>query len=113
MCALGHFDENNVKKAALGIRGSFPAPGRYQVRVCVQCGTCAEVCPVEAITRRDGVWVLDRELCTACGACISACPWGVMFTHPGTPQPIKCDACGDCVPYCPREVLRIAEEAEE
>ncbi|HCC32610.1 MAG TPA: 4Fe-4S ferredoxin [Clostridiales bacterium] len=113
LCALDHFGENNVKKAALGIRGLFPSPGRYEVRVCVQCGTCAEVCPVEAISRRNGAWVLDRELCTGCGACIAACPGGVMFTHPGTPEPIKCDACGECVPYCPRNVLRIAEEVQE
>ncbi|HSW09383.1 MAG TPA: 4Fe-4S binding protein [Bacillota bacterium] len=113
VCALDHFGENNVKKAAIGIRGLFPAPGRYDVRVCVQCGTCAEVCPVEAIRLRHGAWVLDRELCTGCGACIAACPWGVMFTHPGTPEPIKCDACGECVPYCPRNVLCIAEVVQE
>lgn len=112
LCALTHYQENNIKKAALAIRGFFPAPGRYEVAVCDQCGECAAVCPEEAITRPNGAWVIDSGRCTGCGVCVEACPRQVMWVHPDLTAPIKCDACGECVPYCSREVLTIEKGGE-
>lgn len=40
---------------------------------CTGCGTCADVCPVEAITV-DDVAEVDPDLCIDCGACADACP---------------------------------------
>ena len=40
---------------------------------CTACGSCAEVCPVEAITEGD-IYVIDAELCTDCGTCVDECP---------------------------------------
>ena len=40
---------------------------------CTACGTCAEVCPVEAIKVND-VAVVNEEECLECGACVSECP---------------------------------------
>lgn len=40
---------------------------------CTACGTCAEVCPVEAIKVND-VAVVNDEECLECGACVSECP---------------------------------------
>ena len=109
-CAFSHFQENNIRKAALAIIPHFPAPGTYEVRVCVQCGTCADVCPVEAILRNeDGAYYIDAEECIACGDCIEVCPEQVIFTIPGRDEPFECDLCGSCVEFCGMSVLSIAE----
>lgn len=47
--------------------------------LCMQCGTCAAVCPTHAITLDWDVAtgcrvVIDRERCTDCGICLEACP---------------------------------------
>ena len=45
---------------------------------CVSCGTCAENCPVEAITEGDGIYVIDADACLGCGACADGCPAGAI-----------------------------------
>jgi len=41
---------------------------------CVNCGSCAGDCPVEAISEVDGHHQIDAGKCTDCGACVSSCP---------------------------------------
>ena len=41
---------------------------------CVYCGTCAAVCPVEAIKEGDDIYVIDAEACINCGTCFGVCP---------------------------------------
>ena len=41
---------------------------------CVNCGACAEDCPVEAISEGDGKYVIDADICVDCGTCIDNCP---------------------------------------
>lgn len=41
---------------------------------CFGFGSCAAVCPFDAIHVIDGVAVVDREKCRACGKCIAVCP---------------------------------------
>ncbi|MHB0871593.1 MAG: aldehyde ferredoxin oxidoreductase C-terminal domain-containing protein [Chloroflexota bacterium] len=113
ICALHNFQENNPAKAALRVRGLFPAPGHYDLRLCDQCGECARVCPTEAIYRTDdGAYLIDASLCTGCYACVEACPKGVMFTHDSMEAPIKCNACGECVTYCPKRLLAMGADGE-
>jgi len=48
--------------------------------LCIQCGTCASVCPTKAINilelRKTGLIypVIDKNLCTNCGLCNKVCP---------------------------------------
>jgi ferredoxin len=49
-------------------------PAKVDIETCTGCGSCVEVCPVEAITLDDGVAVVDEEICTDCGACANECP---------------------------------------
>ncbi|GAB6265202.1 MAG: Coenzyme F420 hydrogenase/dehydrogenase, beta subunit C-terminal domain [Methanothrix sp.] len=48
--------------------------------LCTGCGTCAAICPQEAINllvdSKKGVFLptVDEELCNECGICIKACP---------------------------------------
>lgn len=46
------------------------------LKVCFSCGSCAEVCPVKAITLNDSDTPLpvDQEKCIGCGKCVSTCP---------------------------------------
>ena len=41
---------------------------------CVKCGSCAELCPVEAISEGDDKYVIDADVCVSCGACAAQCP---------------------------------------
>jgi len=110
VCGLTNFNEVNPAKAALGIIGHFPAPGRYEIRFCDQCGTCAEVCPLEAIKETDGIYLINPEICTGCAACVDACPHEVMMLHPDSNVPIKCTSCGQCAEVCTRDAIALTSK---
>ncbi len=42
--------------------------------VCIGCGTCVGVCPVEAISLVDGKADINQETCIHCGTCAGVCP---------------------------------------
>lgn len=39
---------------------------------CTSCGTCVELCPVEAINSKEP-WKTNTDTCISCGRCISVC----------------------------------------
>ena len=41
---------------------------------CVKCGSCADNCPVEAISEGDEKYVIDADVCVSCGSCAANCP---------------------------------------
>jgi MinD superfamily P-loop ATPase len=41
---------------------------------CVGCGSCAEVCRFDAITKVAGVYAVDAIACEGCAACFYVCP---------------------------------------
>jgi pyruvate formate lyase activating enzyme len=43
---------------------------------CTGCGTCAQVCPQEAIEVYSGKSHTNREVCIGCGRCADTCPNG-------------------------------------
>mgnify|MGYP003317431200 CR=1 FL=1 len=43
---------------------------------CVACGSCAEACPVGAISEGDGKYVINPDACLGCGTCADTCPVG-------------------------------------
>jgi len=101
---------------------------RYVVTHCMHCSQprCQDVCPVDAITKReDGIVLIDDELCTGCKDCIEACPLGVMQFDEEKGLAEKCDLCVEridrglqpaCVAACPShciyfgDISRITEQ---
>lgn len=41
---------------------------------CISCGTCEDVCPVEAISPGDTKYVINSDVCAECGSCAEQCP---------------------------------------
>lgn len=41
---------------------------------CIGCGKCAAICPMEAITLRDGRPTRDQANCAFCLGCVNVCP---------------------------------------
>jgi len=90
---------------------------KYIVTHCMHCirPPCENICPVEAITKReDGIVLIDEELCIGCKDCIEACPFGVMQFDEEKGIAQKCDLCVDrldrgsqpaCVAACPSHCI--------
>lgn len=112
-CSLNLFQENNPKKGALLLVPHFPNPGVFEMKVCTQCGECAEVCPVDAIKKNDrGAWYVEFSECIMCEACVPVCPENVMMINSKLATTTwKCELCADCVKVCGTNVLSIAAEA--
>ncbi len=80
--------------------------------ICHQClkAPCAEQCPVNAISSREGVVVVDRQACIGCGVCVTACPFGAVTMIDGAV--LKCELCGGdpaCVKYCAAKAIQFIE----
>ena len=45
---------------------------------CINCGSCASVCPVECISEGSVHYEVDGSACIDCGACEEACPTGAI-----------------------------------
>lgn len=41
---------------------------------CTKCGSCASVCPQEAISEGSDQYVIDADKCVDCGVCVDECP---------------------------------------
>ncbi len=52
---------------------------------CIECGTCAEVCPMGAIDSQDSK-IIDQVKCITCCACIKNCAQNARAMKPG---PVK------------------------
>ena len=42
--------------------------------VCIGCGECAEICPVDAVNMEGDIAVIDEAWCIGCGVCATVCP---------------------------------------
>lgn len=49
----------------------------FDARLCIDCGTCREVCPEKALDRNNCFYI-DRSKCTLCYVCVDSCPSGAL-----------------------------------
>ena len=93
---------------------------------CIGLGSCAKVCPFDAIKMREnGLPQIDEDKCIGCGKCVEICPKNIIklvpfdkkvyiacVSHNKAAVVIKtckigCIGCGKCVKACPREAIKL------
>jgi electron transport complex protein RnfB len=61
----------------------FPNPGNMSItnyyaeidpEICTGCGTCINICPMEAIKLKDDISIIKKKRCIGCGNCVVKCP---------------------------------------
>ncbi|MCX5696822.1 MAG: DUF362 domain-containing protein [Candidatus Omnitrophica bacterium] len=50
---------------------------------CTACGCCIAICPVEAISFKDGKAFIDQRKCVGCGECLCACKFDAVYINWG------------------------------
>lgn len=95
--------------------------------ICRHCDNayCLELCPANAISRVQGVVIINDDKCTGCGICEQGCPYGVItmtsYTENGKEKSIanKCDLCIDrqvkdknplCYIACPTKAIGLVSK---
>lgn len=84
--------------------------GKDVIKSCNQCGKCADVCPVNAISQNSkGIYTIDKKVCVGCMACVDICPENVICKSMDNGYATKCIACGICAKACPQDVLAVED----
>ena len=94
---------------------------------CLGYGTCAKVCPFNAISIVDGIAVVDKEKCKACSKCIAVCPKNLISLVPKSAKiavsckstdkgpvtmkacSVGCIGCGLCVKACENGAVSVSD----
>jgi electron transport protein HydN len=78
---------------------------------------CMAACPNEAIRRNErGIVMIFQDECLQCGTCIEACPYDAIFYNYAQDKYFMCDLCAGreggplCVELCPVGALTLSGE---
>jgi Pyruvate/2-oxoacid:ferredoxin oxidoreductase delta subunit len=71
-CCCGHFNSFSMGAAPFHSYTSHIA--KIDEELCMGCGTCVEVCPLDAPSLDGEIGVLDELRCMGCGVCAQKCP---------------------------------------
>ena len=96
---------------------------------CLGFGSCAAVCPQDAIRVVDGVAMVNRKKCVGCGLCVKACPKGLIELVPESKRVIVqcsnkdkgpmvkkvctagCIGCGICQKQCECDAIHVDRQS--
>ena len=70
---------------------------------------------MERTIRRKRKAVVATDMCVACGCCVKVCPMEAIEIWRGIAARVaeeKCVGCGKCARECPASVIEIREEGE-
>ncbi len=71
---------------------------------------CAKGCPTGSLTQRLGGGVKqDISLCIRCGVCAKLCPVDAIYLEPGSGLPFLCIHCGRCTSFCPHNCIELTD----
>jgi ferredoxin len=76
-------------------QGIIVAPAKQHVsrcdELCMHCGMCLALCPVDALTIEEGsrLVIFNEEECTVCGMCTRICPVGAMHADAAYASPAE------------------------
>ena len=104
------FAEAGISKSAIHVKSAGGFERGFVVSVCRACPDppCMRVCPVDALSKRDGGGViLKPHKCIGCGNCVEACTISAIFWDEQNKKPVICVYCGYCANYCPYGVLKL------
>ena len=99
-CKQEHNTPNGVRLIYISEDGPKAVNGKldftYRANICKHCDDppCREVCPVDAISKRDdSIVILNEDECTGCGSCIDACPHSAISFDEEKGVARKCNLC--------------------
>lgn len=121
-CAYANSGERDMVKALtnLQIHPRIQIEEQNGISFAVSCRHCDEPlcvkgCITGALTKQDGVIVIDKDKCVGCYTCILSCPYGaISHSEKGAIQ--KCELCTktaegvpQCVKGCPNGAIVFEE----
>lgn len=101
--------------------------GKACAWACFGLGTCAAVCPADAIRLADGIAVVDADKCISCAQCVAVCPQHIIAMRPDSAKiEVRCSShafgkavkavcsagcigCGICQRVCPHDAIRVTD----
>ena len=101
--------------------------GKACAWACFGLGTCAAVCPADAIRLEDGIAVVDADKCISCEQCVAACPQHIIAMRPDSAKiEVRCSShafgkavkavcsagcigCGICQRVCPHDAIHVTD----
>lgn len=112
----------------LDCRRAVMVPGRGDKACshgCLGLGSCVAACQFGALSIKDGIAVVNKELCVACGKCVTTCPNNVISLVPyDSAYAVQCNSkdkgkevmsvcksgcigCGICVKQCEFDAVKV------
>jgi len=61
---------------------------RIDAALCTGCGTCLEICPMNAVEQEGEAFRVIEKRCLGCGLCVNRCPSGAkaLVEKPNVPE---------------------------
>lgn len=115
VCAAVNQKNHSLTKSAIKVRTAGGMASSFVSIVCLGClePACMEVCPSQALERREGGGVLlNPAKCIGCRACETSCIMRAVNFDEDAKKPIICRHCGVCARFCPHGCLQMVDSGE-